>query len=80
MQNVCTDILNGVRSIDGTGPIARLAGALQRKTYWIGSGYKSHFSISKERCIDCGLCYRICPSENISINENGDKVFVNNWL
>ncbi len=80
IPNVCADILKGKKNLDGTGPIARLEGALQRETYWIGSGYKSHFSINKERCIDCGLCYRMCPSENISINVNGDKVFGNKCM
>ena len=75
LQNIVASILKGERKFDGKGIIDRLAGALQRKTYWIGNGYKSHFSISKERCIDCGLCIRMCPSGNITMNENGEKVF-----
>ncbi|MDP8218937.1 MAG: EFR1 family ferrodoxin [Candidatus Theseobacter exili] len=75
LQMICEDILKGERKIDGTGVVGRLAGALQRKTYWIGNGYKSHFSVSKEKCVNCGLCYRMCPSANISIKEDGEKVF-----
>ena len=75
LPGICDSILKMERKTDGKNPVGRLAGALQRETYWIGNGYKSHFSVCKERCINCGLCYRMCPAGNISIDENGDKIF-----
>jgi len=75
LNKVCKAILNGENKIEGTGPIARLGGTLQREFYWTADGYKSHFSANKEKCIKCGLCRKICPTENISISEDGDISF-----
>ncbi|MCF6176842.1 MAG: EFR1 family ferrodoxin [Victivallaceae bacterium] len=80
LQQICDSILNGERKVDGKGVISRLAGALQRKSYWIVNGYKSHFSVAKEKCINCGLCIRMCPSENITENAAGEKVFGNKCI
>jgi len=71
ITQVCTSILNGERKDDGTGLSDKIGGALQRETYWMADGYKHHFSVVEERCIKCGQCRRVCPSENVTID--GEK-------
>ncbi len=80
LQKVCESILKGERKVEGRGPISRVGGFMQREFYWTADGYKSRFSVSKERCIQCHLCYRVCPTENISINEDGEIVFGNKCI
>jgi len=75
LQKVCESILKGEKKVEGRGPISRVGGFIQREFYWTADGYKSRFSVNKERCIQCHLCYRVCPTENISINEDGEIVF-----
>jgi ferredoxin/flavodoxin len=75
LSEICNNISDGVESYDGKSFMNHLAGALQRKTYWMGDGYKSHFSIAEDKCIHCDLCIRMCPTNNITKDENGKKVF-----
>ncbi len=75
LEKAVTAILAGERQDDGKSIAAEMIGALQRKTYWMGGAYKSHFSIAEEKCIHCDLCIRMCPSGNITKDENGKKVF-----
>jgi len=72
---VCDSILKGDKKIEGRGAISRLGGFMQRKFYWTAGWYKSRFSVNKQLCIKCGLCYRVCPTGNISRKEDGEIVF-----
>ena len=75
IEKVCDAILKGDNKIEGRGPISRLGGFMQRKFYWIADWYKPRFSVNKQLCIKCGLCYRICPTGNISRKEDGEITF-----
>lgn len=75
LNEVCTSILKSDNKVEGRGLVSRLGGFMQRKFYWMADWYKPQFSVSKERCIKCGLCYRVCPVGNISIKENKEVVF-----
>jgi len=75
LEEVCDSILNGEEKVEGRGPISRLGGFMQRKFYWTADWYKPRFSVSKERCVKCGLCYRVCPTGNISRTEDGEISF-----
>jgi ferredoxin/flavodoxin len=75
LQGVCAAILNGDKKVDGTGIIDKVGGVAQRKTYWTANGYKSRISVDKERCVHCGLCYRVCPTGNISMSDDGTISF-----
>ncbi len=80
LQQICKAILNEERKIAGKGISSRIGGTLQRMGYWIGDIYKSYFSVAQEKCINCGLCIRMCPSENIKENASGEKVFGNKCI
>ena len=75
IKEVCDSILRGDKKVEGRGPISRFGGFMQRTFYWTADWYKSRFSVDKERCVKCGLCYRVCPVGNISKTENGDTIF-----
>ena len=75
LKSICCAILNNKQKTEGRGPFSRLGGYLQRKFYWTANWYKSRFSINEKLCIKCGLCYRICPTNNISRKENGEITF-----
>jgi len=75
LEKMCQSVLNRERRFEGRGLFWRCYGWLQRKTEPIVNCYKSRFSVVKERCIKCGLCVRICPTGNISRNDDGDIVF-----
>ena len=72
---VCDSILKGERKVEGRGPVSRLGGFMQRKFYWTADWYKPRFSVSRERCVRCGLCYRVCPTGNISRKDDGEITF-----
>jgi len=80
IHKVCEAILNGEEKVEGRGPISRLGGFMQRKFYWTADWYKSRYSVSKERCIKCGLCYRVCPTGNIRIDKEGEVTFGNKCI
>ncbi len=50
----------------GSSYTARLLGLMQRKPYRkYFDRFRDVFSVDGNRCIDCGLCVRICPSQNL---------------
>ncbi len=68
-------ILAGERKDDGKAFFEKMMGGMQRKTYWMGGAYKSHFSIAEDKCVHCDLCIKMCPTGNITKDEDGKKVF-----
>ncbi len=75
IKKACLAILSGEKKIEGRGLISRVGGFMQRSTYWTADWYKSRFFVDKEKCVKCGLCYRVCPTENISRSEEGEISF-----
>jgi ferredoxin/flavodoxin len=75
LQKMCTSVLNFESRLEGTGLFWKCMGWFQRKMEFIVNFYKKKFSIAGDRCFDCGLCLRICPTGNISKNKNGEIVF-----
>lgn len=41
----------------------------------IGKLSKRSYSINDSLCISCGICYRVCPSDAIQMNENSRKKY-----
>ena len=80
LKQICISIIKEENKVEGRGPVSRLGGFMQRKFYWMADWYKSRFSVSKERCIKCGLCYRVCPAQNIQRTEDGEITFGNKCI
>jgi NAD-dependent dihydropyrimidine dehydrogenase PreA subunit len=68
-------ILAGEHKRDGTGWIDKLGGGSQRAFYGIVELWKKRMHADAERCSSCGLCRRMCPTENISLTEDGQVQF-----
>ena len=75
LEQVCDSILKGETRTEGRGPVSRLFGFLQRKLYWTADWYKPRFSVDRDKCLKCGLCYRVCPTGNITRSEEGEISF-----
>jgi NAD-dependent dihydropyrimidine dehydrogenase PreA subunit len=68
-------ILAGEPKSDGTGWIARIGGGGQRRFYGIIDRWKGKLAVDMEHCSRCRLCYRMCPTENINIADDGEMQF-----
>lgn len=75
LQVVCDSILASERKTDGTSLLAVIGGNFQRKCYGIINIWKKMLSIDTDRCSFCGLCYKMCPTENITIIHNKEIQF-----
>jgi ferredoxin/flavodoxin len=75
LQKMCVSLLNGEARLEGAGLLWSCMGWFQRKMEFIVNCYKNKFSIVKDRCVDCGLCLRICPTGNITKTKDGKIVF-----
>ncbi|MBQ9278367.1 MAG: EFR1 family ferrodoxin [Lachnospiraceae bacterium] len=57
---------------EGIGILYRLAGYFGQRAYFghkTGS-YSSKLKIDNDKCIGCGLCAKLCPMKNITIEEH----------
>lgn len=75
---ICEAILMGETKEDGHGLLNKIGGVMQRKFYWTANGYKSRYRVEKSRCVQCGLCHRVCPTGHITRKANDEIVFGGN--
>lgn len=75
IRQVSYSILKGERKVEGRGPISRFGGFMQRAFYWTADFYKSRYSVDDSRCVKCGRCRRVCPTGNISMDDDGNISF-----
>ncbi len=80
LQKMCSSVLNLETRFEGTGFLWNCIGWFQRKMEFVLNFYKNKFSIAKEKCVDCGLCLKVCPTGNISKTEDGKIVFGSNCI
>ncbi len=61
-------IVQGTPSARGRGPLSRPLGLMQRNPYrkYLGS-FRSAVAADQSRCTLCGRCVRLCPVENLKI-------------
>lgn len=72
-------IKNAVRHIksdrppqDGIGLLCQIAGLFGQRLYFYNKmkKYTNKLKIDKEKCIGCGICVRLCPMKNLSLNDH----------
>jgi ferredoxin len=70
---ITKNIVKGVRRYRGYELFDKIGGSGQRKYYDpIVDKFIAGMFIDSERCVMCGLCYKICPAEAISKDETGN--------
>ena len=76
LKEVCSSVLEGKTKVDGTSPFSRFFGWFQRVGLQPFTDYaKKFFMCDSEKCTRCGLCYRMCPRNNITIDKDKGAVF-----
>ena len=81
LKEVCSSILEGKRKIDGTSPFSRFFGWLQRAGLQTFTEMaRKYFMCDSEKCTRCGLCYRMCPVNNITIDKDKGAVFADRCI
>lgn len=81
LERICTEILSHRKRIDGISPLGMLGGWGQRTFYDDALRvWKGMFSIDRERCTSCRLCFRMCPVENIQMSADGLPAFADRCI
>jgi len=70
IKNAVSEVKKGNPPQEGLGFLSRLAGFFGQRLYF---GYKTRnytdkLKIDGDKCVGCGKCVRLCPMENISLN------------
>ena len=81
LEEICSAVLEGGAKTDGTSPFSRFFGWLQRAGLQTFTEYaRKFFMCDSGKCTRCGLCYRMCPVNNITIDEDKGAVFGKNCI
>ena len=66
------DLLNNLKACTGCTACANICakGAITMVPNELGFMYPS---VDLNKCVDCGLCHKICPKENTLNNSKDDK-------
>jgi formate hydrogenlyase subunit 6/NADH:ubiquinone oxidoreductase subunit I len=73
---MCDAILTGERKYKGGDPVSRLGGWFQRLTNDVSFyKYQENLQFDRERCTRCMLCYQMCPTGNIHLDQDGELQF-----
>lgn len=56
---------------EGIGPFYRIAGFFGQRLYFghKTKNYSSKLKIDSDKCVGCGSCVKLCPMDNLSMNE-----------
>lgn len=76
IKSLVDKIEKGEKSYDGNGFVSVIAGKSQR-IGWISSMGKYDVKINEDKCISCGVCVKVCPANNLSIDTKGSPAKVN---
>lgn len=75
------ELQNGIHNWKGYGWFAWFATTLVARWQYIGGDINSWlYKVDKNKCIDCDLCIKSCPTKNIYRNEKNDICFHHNCL
>lgn len=72
IQRAVRDIKSGTPPQEGLSPLCHLAGLFGQRLYFYRKTehYTDRIKIDHAKCIGCGLCEKLCPMGNLSL-ENG---------
>lgn len=76
INTLVSNIKNDTKKFDGSSIVSVIAGKSQRLS-WISSMGNYDVKINEKKCVSCGVCVKVCPANNLSINEKGDPAKVN---
>ncbi len=80
LQEICSSILKLKTRQEGKGPYFKFLRWLQDRGLFMFDFWKKNFSIAKDKCTNCKLCIRMCPTENISKDRQGNIIFGSNCI
>ncbi len=69
IEHAAMDIMNGKFPHDGLGFFSHFIGLFGQRLWFYGKTrhYSDKLKINKERCVGCGLCARLCPMKNLTV-------------
>ncbi len=77
LHKICRDVVKQLNTYGDSGFIKAVGGKVQRLfAHRFILRLKERFSVKEDRCTNCGLCVKLCPVGNISL-ESGKVEFGN---
>lgn len=73
LDHIIESIEKRIKKREGSDILNVMTGSFQRISNK-GMMSKYDIKINKEICIRCGKCVRLCPTENLTLPDNGDAV------
>ena len=71
IKNSVKQLKEGRPTNEGIGPLYRIAGFFGQRLYFghKTKNYSSKLKIDSGKCVGCGSCVKLCPMDNLSMNE-----------
>ncbi|MCG8569063.1 MAG: EFR1 family ferrodoxin [Spirochaetes bacterium] len=83
LNQICEAMVKGQKKLAGRGPHSKVLGFLQRLIFedWDVAGiWKQMLWVDSASCTGCKLCIRMCPTDNMSMDEDGKIKFGKNCI
>lgn len=74
----CQTLVSGIKNKPSYVPMGRPLACIFRVEHWGGRFNGKHYKVD-DKCVKCQMCVKVCPTNNIKI-ENGEFKFGKNCL